>query len=162
MNWRKFRYLLNKLVYITMFGLGSYFIYEGEVVQRFQLKRTNFAVYEEPIFEPPVMVTYIWPIKNVTLGKDFLIYVISGRSKSDHWTLLEIGDNLMKDSSVMMHLQHLYEGLSAKDELPNSFKITLKNFTVGDYVDFVFKYNFNNPTAMEGAEIRFSLRTENS
>ena len=71
--------VIDKLFYVTMLGLGIYFIYQGDVVQRFQLMRTNFMVYEQPIYEHPTIITFISPsIKNVTFGKDFKVYYTPG------------------------------------------------------------------------------------
>ena len=42
---------LGILVYVGSMVGGIYFIYQGEIVQRFNLKRTNFAIYSEPIVE---------------------------------------------------------------------------------------------------------------
>ena len=62
---------LQKLVYLTMLGLGVYLIYKGDVVQRFQRERTNFAVFEEEISELPSVVMYIQPWNSdIKFGKD--------------------------------------------------------------------------------------------
>ena len=66
--------VIENMVYVTMVGLGIFLIFHGDVVHKFQLRRTNFAIYEEDIFELPNIVTYIWPMKNFTLGKDFSIF----------------------------------------------------------------------------------------
>ena len=115
-------YVLNKLVYMTMFGLGSYFIYKGDVVQRFQLKRTNFAVYEEAIYKLPNTVMYIWPPnKNITFGKDYWIhYDISQKKQDSDWKMLKKGNNTIEGQRFVLIFQNLYEGLSWQKKRPNS------------------------------------------
>ena len=49
------------LGYIGLLSVGIYFILEAEVLQRYQLGRTNFAEYEESISERPTIVTYFEP-----------------------------------------------------------------------------------------------------
>ena len=39
--------------------LGGFFIYEADIINRFQLKRTNFAEYYEPIIERPTVMSWI-------------------------------------------------------------------------------------------------------
>ena len=114
--------LVEKLVYFTMFSLGVYFIYQGEIVHRFQLQRTNFAVYEEAIIELPSTVMYIWPpTKNITFGKDYWIhYDISQKKQDSDWKMLKKGNNTIKGQRFMLNFQHLYEGLSWQRKRPNS------------------------------------------
>ena len=59
-----------------MLGIGFYFIHEGNVIQRYTKRRTNFAVYEEPTSELPTIVTYVTEsgtskISELKLQKDF-------------------------------------------------------------------------------------------
>ena len=51
--------IVRALFYFTLFGVGIYFIYQGDVVQRYLLRRTDFTVYEEDITELPTVVTYL-------------------------------------------------------------------------------------------------------
>ena len=77
MPWSRVKTVLlviDSLVYLAMLGLGFFFIYKGDVLQRFQLKRTNFAVFEEPITELPTIKTYIDPYNgDLAYLKDFWI-----------------------------------------------------------------------------------------
>ena len=64
--------ITEQLVYLCMLGLGIYFIYQGQVLQKFHLMRTNFAVYRERIFEPPSIMTGFYPFNgDLKLGRDF-------------------------------------------------------------------------------------------
>ena len=113
---------VEKLVYFTMFSLGVYFIDQGEILHRFQLQRTNFAVYEEAIFKLPHFVMYIWPpTQNITLGKDYWIHYDFGQKKQDaDWKLLRKGHNTPKGQTLVLNFQSLYEGLSWQEKRPNS------------------------------------------
>ena len=116
---KTFFVFVEKLVYFTMFSLGVFLIHQGEVVQRFQHQRTNFAVYEEAIFKLPNIVMYIWPYKNITFGHDYFIHYNIGQLKQDgDWKMLRKGNNTMKGQTL--NLQHLYEGLSWQKKIQNS------------------------------------------
>ena len=101
----KFNYMLLSLdyiVYTTMLGIGFYFIHEGNVIQRYLQRRTNFAVYEEPISELPTIVTYVTEsgsskISELKLQKDFdLQFTQTSYAKLAN---LSFGNNHIKDSN---------------------------------------------------------------
>ena len=69
---------IDRIVYLSLLGLGMYFIYEGDVVYRYRLKKTNFAEKSEPVKELPTILAHIefkYPFSKVPLicGKDFNI-----------------------------------------------------------------------------------------
>ena len=45
--------------YIALSGRGFYFIYEGDVFQKFNAQRSNFAEYDESVTEFLTIVTYV-------------------------------------------------------------------------------------------------------
>ena len=51
--------VIDGLILFLLMGLGFYFIYKGDVLNRFQLKRTNFAEYTEDLSEIPTVTTWI-------------------------------------------------------------------------------------------------------
>ena len=75
---------VNKVVYSTLLFVGIYFIYEGDIVQKFRLKRTNFAEsFGERMSELPTIVVFLSPKPrtNLKLGFNFNIsYHIIRRS----------------------------------------------------------------------------------
>ena len=164
--------VIDILVYVTMLSLGIYFIYKGDVVQRFHLMRTNFMVYEEPIYEHPTIITwldytYISPSsKNVTFGKDFKIYYTPGHENVKNE--LTFGHNRILNSDLVMNFQQFYEGLSTKKLFPNHFKITPLNYRPDMLIDFRLTYIFQNPNLSQGSLlslrkfIHMSLRAENN
>ena len=69
---------IDRIVYLSLLGLGMYFIYEGDVVYRYRLRKTNFAERSEPVKELPTILAHIefnYPFSKVPLicGKDFNI-----------------------------------------------------------------------------------------
>ena len=164
--------IIDVLVYVTMLGLGIYFIYQGDVIQRFHLMRTNFMVYEEPIYEHPTIITwldytYMSPsIKNITFGKDFKIYFTTGRENVKQELIF--GHNKILNSTLVLNLQQSFEGLSTKKLFPNHFKITPMNYKPEMPIDFRLTYMFQNPNVSKGSLlstqklIHISLRAENN
>ena len=72
-------YNLERLFYSILLGVGCYLIYEGDVVQKYLRRRTNFAVHEEDMTELPTIVTYIYPYSNdFKIGRDFEIQFKAG------------------------------------------------------------------------------------
>ena len=70
---------LQNAVYIALLTLGCYFIYQGKVVQRFLIQRTDFSEYSEPMSELPTLLTYAIPYDTLRFGKDFNIsYGVQG------------------------------------------------------------------------------------
>ena len=76
-NGEKFISLVNKLFHLTMLALGCYFIYQGEVIQKYNSKMTNMAVTEEDIYALPTIKTWI-TTSHLKLGKDFHIQYKAG------------------------------------------------------------------------------------
>ena len=120
-----FTQVLNQLAYVTMLGLAILFIYDGRVVSRYWLKRTNIAVYEEEITQLPTIITYVRPINDkITLGRDFKIFYQTGLNEySDPWNELKHGENSIKDSLLSVSLRHFYQGLTAEKYFLRSRKI---------------------------------------
>ena len=51
--------VFDNLAYVILSIVGCYFIYKGEVLQRFGARKTFFAEYNEPVTELPSLITYI-------------------------------------------------------------------------------------------------------
>ena len=173
--------LLQRMVYLAMLVLGFYFIYQGGVVQRFLLKRTNFAIHEAPFTELPTIVIWIYPM-NASFGEDFKLYFssIAGSDNEgfDDKTLaptneieLAFGENLQRvyDFELKVDFKRLYQGFSALNDFPNSFKITptvrnLPGFLLEskDNMGFNLRLSFTNPHKMPGKQFRLYLSTENN
>ena len=90
--------LINTLVYCTLFAVGCYFIYQGQVIQRFTLGRTNFAEFEEELEEFPTILFFIDDgDKNRTYkyGTDFMIFygIEANFSSGNNGTILSLREN---------------------------------------------------------------------
>ena len=123
-----------------MLGLGIYFIYQGQVLQKIYLERTNFAVFREHIFELPT--TYIeiyYGTNNISnndlkLGRDFEIQFKTGSvALSLDGINLTLGTNQIKDSDLKVNL-------TEDPYFPNIFWITPMNFMYSMQTDFNIKY----------------------
>ena len=80
-------HIVGLFMYIAFLCLGIYFIYEGNVVQRFQMKRTNFAESNERINELPTILAeieykYPYPDTLMIYGTDFNIALLPNQSAS--------------------------------------------------------------------------------
>ena len=68
--------VIGKLIYFSLLCLAIYFIYLGAVIDRFALKRTNYAVFDENITELPTILTWVdiygqHAATNLNIGRDF-------------------------------------------------------------------------------------------
>ena len=151
---------LEWIVHLFLFGLGIFFIIQGNVVQRFLKKRTDFSQYNEDIVERPTIVTFIDPIPTkMKYGKDYHIeYQVLGSSKGKDGMILSKGENEIntKKGKIVIDVEELYEG--------NVFKITPYQHRMdSNYHDM--KYVFHNTTYFDNdtlkATIVFQLSTEN-
>ena len=67
--------LVGRGTYLILLILGIYFIYQGEVIPKYELKRTSFTEYIENATELPTILTQVIYRDNSswTYGKDFNI-----------------------------------------------------------------------------------------
>ena len=163
--------VLNNVVYYAMLVLGFYFIYKGDVVQRFMLKRANFAAYEAPITELPTIITWIYPYKkNINFGEDFKLY-FSSRFGSEKESEVTLGENLQRvnDIEFGFHFSKYYQGFSALKRYPNLYKITPRveiiPSTPLEWMDDTalnLRFVYTNASKMSGVQFGLLLSTENN
>ena len=141
-----------------MLGLGSYLIYQGEVFQKFQAKKTNFAVYTEEIVEMPTMRTYVYPrmTNRIQFQKD---YNISLRTfKADQEINLTFGENIIPGTNLRLKFDIPTAAWGSHD-----FKITPLNFKRetlhGSLLVYRFRKNLQFPT---GHQFFMELSTKNN
>ena len=95
-------------VYLAMLCLGIYFINEGSVLERFQMKRTNFAESNERVNELPTIlanIEYQYPYPNALLdyGIDFNIsYQVFGSAAAVNLTS---GRNSLIESELIVDFE---------------------------------------------------------
>ena len=125
------------------------FIYQGDVLQRFQLKRTNFAEYEEETTELPTIQTWLG-FGNLTFGQDYNIsYTQHGSSQS---RVLSQGHNMIGTLKVK------FERLGHR-----AFMITPLNFSKGMHRAYDLTYQFKNASWKKVVrDVGISLSTENN
>ena len=102
--------LANRVAYIALMVLGCYFVYKGNAWDIFHLKRTNFAVYDEPITEAPTIISWIqnskhqnWKALGYKLGRDYTVTYSTqpwGKAK----VVLKEGENVIPGTQTKMSL----------------------------------------------------------
>ena len=71
--------LANAIIYICLLFLGSYFIYQGNILQKYKDGKTYFAEYEEPITDLAVITSSVKVAKGqLRFGSDFNITYCAG------------------------------------------------------------------------------------
>ena len=108
--------IVGQFMYIAFLCLGIYFIYEGNVVQRFQMKRTNFAESNERINELPTIlaeIEYIYPYPDnlMIYGTDFNIsyQAVGSEEKIDKQINLTLGENTLSNSELIINFEQQSE-----------------------------------------------------
>ena len=138
--------VVNVVVYVFMLCLGIYFIYMGEVMERFWLKRTDFTEHKEGVTELPTVLAYvssrsstaddIWNPQNNKYGEMFNISYgakCGPRGSTSNGVNLTFGQN-----KVFGGLNVFFEQLYGA----NFFKITPENFTPSVSLDYCLTYIF--------------------
>ena len=145
---------------IAFLCLGWFFIYQGEVWQRFNLRRTNFAKYDEEITELPTVYTTVGNLNyNAKFGNDFKISfeeydAISYRDVGLRATNLSIGNNTVGYSQLVVNLEQRNNG--------NMFQLIPVNHVPGMHQEYVLTYIFTNSSMYASAIFRVSLKTQNN
>ena len=144
--------LINKAIYLLSLIIGFYFIYQGEVIKRFQQKRTNFAEYDEPVDELPTISTYIHSSDTkLKFGTDFNISY--GPYMTSKASSLTEGENVVTDSTLKLFFEDIGR---------NTFKITPLNFEPGMPLDYELTFDFKNDSFTETTVVGFRLVTESN
>ena len=151
---------LNKVVYFTLLGVGVYFMYQGQVIQRYLARKFDFSEYTEPVSELPTLCTFTVPYQTMKFGQDFNISF--GAVGSPLHKNLSIGINRIpdpySDNSLLVDFEQLY-GM-------NIFKITPLNVSppLTNILDYNLSYIFENSTILEKKikEVGIYLSTENN
>ena len=130
--------IIDNTVYLVMFLVGFYFVYQGDAVDKFIKRRTSFIEYLEPLKELPTFITYIdsYNRGSYKYGVDFNIsFIAKGKPTSN----LTYGENSV-DGHLKVHFEPLYTG--------SFFKITPLNFPHKLAQYYILKYIFENMTGI--------------
>ena len=147
---KAFFQILDTLLYFALSMVGYYLIYEGGVIDKFKIQRTNFAEYVEKIVEIPTILTYIHGNSRAKLayGTNFNITIEVSDHKQEKY--LANGSNWL--GALEFDFEALWDGsvfkitpLSFPEELDGSFSYSLS-------------YIFDNSTDVE--KVNFQLTTE--
>ena len=141
------------VVYIALTITGSFFIYHGEVWQRFTLKRTNFAVYDKPVTALPTILTYIEGDKSKDLkyGLDFNITLSLSTLKMG-LNIITIGQQKME-----VDFEALWDG--------SVFKISpikSKRYIAIPSSFYYLEYVFGNTTGISKVSLQLTTATGGS
>ena len=112
---------IDKILYVALAILGFYFIYQGQVIQRFSEEKTIFAEYDEALDEFPTITTYIMGKLSPTpqYGKDFNISM--GGDRGEPMRDLNFGENILPGNRLKIYFERY--GQYARE-----FRITPLNF----------------------------------
>ena len=155
--------LLNYIVYTVFICIAFYLIHQGDIVQRFQQKRTNFAEYSEKVRQLPTIVTWIQYLQGVNrsqhlkYGEDYFI-----RHSEHPWidfTTLKLGKNTLK--SLHLKIEEKYDYFFNK-----KLKIIPKKYTICETGllnhEYKFTYVFTNKTYEVVSGVKISLSPKNN
>ena len=106
--------ITDSFLYCFLFILGCYFIYQGQVVQKFTLGRTNFAEFDEELTELPTLVAFIddGGTNSLKIGIDFNIsYMVPDSKNINNFTatILNIGENFIA-GNLRLVMEPIYDG----------------------------------------------------
>ena len=174
MNWSSFQasnHICRNFVYVILLCLGVYFIYAGQIIQKFQQKRTNFAEYGEEITEFPTILTsleYTTQVdKILEYGKDFNLTLQTTQSWEDGQkvTSLVLGQNVVGDG-LKVDVSELIEH-NEYHPIYTSYqyhKITPVNFAPGMSLQYVLTYKFGFKERLDEIlhKTGISVTTENN
>ena len=109
---------VEKFAYFILLCTGAYFIYQGDVLERFIEGKTNFYQYAEGVKELPSITTWVDPMlldtSNIKLGRDFNISL--GTASKTMETNLSIGINHIGDY-VSVELEQTNNGNNNNDPM---------------------------------------------
>ena len=132
-------YILDKIFYFALLGVGSYFIYQGSVIDRFLNQRTNLATYTEPLNELPTFTVWVMNIPpNFTLEEDMALYF---GADFNSMSQLTYGQNNIDGSSQIVEFELVAKSIEDQALI---FKIKPTYKAPHITTDFVTKFTFSN------------------
>lgn len=148
---------LHNLIYFALFCTGSFFIYQGQVVQRYLKQRTDFFEYNENITEFPSMVAHIRTYSSLKLGFDFDISF----QTDDFAANLSYGVNSIGGNSPLKLTLEKLNSTNAFKITPHGYKEAEKLHSEGEFsVNYIFRKAFVTDKTVYG--VAFHLVSENN
>ena len=138
-------YISDKIFHIALLAVGFYFLYQGEVIQRFRDGRTNFAVYSEPMREMATLSMWMANLpSNFTPGKDF---TISFGRHFGNMSKLTFGHNSIDGGSLVVEFEQIAVWLEKSSQNWTSwFQIKPLKLSPQIIPDHVILITFSNIT----------------
>ena len=158
--------VFDKIFYLAMLGLGIYFIVDGDVIDKFRSKRTNFAISEEDLSELPTITAAVHPLnEEFKYERDFVILYRAGIRRSgdnkEIWDKLLLGkDKPIKD--VTVRLQQVKPAIVSamglywfwsEDPPQNLYKITHVKYSGRMHTEFTLRFQFKENVKASKVEI---------
>ena len=135
-----------------MLVLGLYFIFEGEVIQRYVASRKDFYQYSQALNEFPTIETALLsPPANQSIGKDFNMSLM--------YTILTDGKNDIQNPSSPSILQVDFNYWLAGDAIKSKIR-PLTSYTSGGWVQV--EYTFANASQWSKTKVVIDLGTGNN
>ena len=154
------RYVFNALHHLIYFGLfctGAFFIYQGQVVQRYLKQRTDFFEYNENITELPSMVAHIRTYSSLKLGLDFNISF----QTDDFAANLSYGVNSIGRNNPLKITLEKLNSTKAFKITPHGYKEAKKLQPENKFsVNYIFRESFVTDKTVYG--VAFYLVSENN
>ena len=169
MSWTVFPnacLVFDKIFYLAMLGLGIYFIVDGDVIDKFQSKRTNFAISEEDLSELPTITAAVHPLKEeFKYERDFVILYRAGNPGTNGiWDKLQLGkEKPIKDVTVRLQQVkpalvsalgfHWFGPEYSENVKRTMFKITHVKYSGRMHTEFTLKFLFKGDVKASKVEI---------
>ena len=136
---KRIHQLINQSVYLALICVGCFFIYQGDVLQRFHLKRTNFAEYEEDLTElPTIMIPPVRP-RNIKFERD---YNISFQAL-DGSPYINPTDGYQTIGNLSVHFERTRQ---------NGYQITPEDLSTRKVLNYQLTYRFQNASWYYGSK----------
>ena len=154
--------LIGRGTYLIFLILGIYFIYQGEVIPKYELKRTSFTEHIENATELPTILTQVIYRDNNswTYGKDFNIsYGNMELTTQTSSHTLAIGENIVNNGSLYLNFEHLHQlqGFISNGVFFSMFRITPINFPYKPELTNQLIWTLNDTGELQSRVIAFSV-----
>ena len=116
--------IIGGVKYLLYFFVGCYFIYQGDVLTKYNIKRTSFSQYDESITELPTILTRVMYKDNRTWSYENDFSISFGLLSSHEYHKLNYGENDI--NGMIIHFEQLKNQPFSESHI-NTFRITLLN-----------------------------------
>ena len=105
MRFRTSQRIIGRVKYFLFFLVGNYFIYQGDVINKFNIKRTSFSQYDESIAELPTILVNVMHKDNRTWSYENDFTISLGLLGSRNLHKLIYGENDI--DGLIIHFEEL-------------------------------------------------------